>query len=84
MNRREIRRMALGMAPYHGSAQAVIVIGAWVMLVFALLEVPHPWTGFFVGAVPVFLIMAKHHADQEAEWDRMDEEEDCLDQGSES
>jgi hypothetical protein len=77
MDRHEI----LGMTPYHRSAGAIVNAGALVMLAFALLGVPHPWLGFFAGAVPAFLILAKYHAEQEAEWDREDaEDEDDLNQ----
>lgn len=48
----------LGMTPYHGPAGAIVNAGGLVMLAFALLGVPHPWIGFFVGAVPVFLLFA--------------------------
>lgn len=54
--RRESRRHALGLIPYHGGAGAVLNAGAFCMLAFALLGAPRPWIGFFVGAVPVFLL----------------------------
>lgn len=52
----------LGMSPYHASAGAVVNAGAVCMLAFALLGVPLPWIGFFIGAVPTFLVLAKAHA----------------------
>jgi 4-hydroxybenzoate polyprenyltransferase len=80
-DKRELRRVALGLAPYHQSAGAIVNTGVLFGLAFALLGVPHPWLGFFAGAVPSFLILAKYHADQEAEWDREDaEDEDDLNQ----
>ncbi len=57
---------ALGMAPYHASAGAVVNAGALCMLVFALLGIPLPWLGFFVGAIPTFLLLARVHAASDA------------------
>ena len=56
----------LGMAPYHASAGAIVNAGAVCMLAFALLGIPLPWIGFFVGVTPAFLLLAKVHAAGEA------------------
>jgi hypothetical protein len=80
-DKRELRRVVLGLAPYHQSAGAIVNAGALVMLAFALLGVPHPWLGFFAGAVPAFLILAKYHADEAEAWDHEHaEDEDDLNQ----
>lgn len=56
---------SLGLTPYHQAGGAVLNVGIFVALVFCALGVPHPWTGFFVGAVPTFLLFAWHFASEE-------------------
>ena len=66
----------LGMAPYHQSAGAVLSIGIFTAFAFALID---PWwmpVGFFVGAIPALLILAVHHAREEAEWDAAHQNKD--------
>lgn len=51
----------LGLTPYHAGAGLIVNAGAICMLAFALLNVPQPWIGFFVGAAPMFLLCVWVH-----------------------